>query len=122
MAADSLDPMESFETWLLRRVAQAVEAGEVSAILLAELKADFDASRGKPPEESHADAAQDIAVQLTMPVEEVEAGLAALEAQPRVIREVLMRRIAEAWLEGALGSVGAYADYTPDKVHHAEAE
>jgi len=34
-----------------------------------------------------------------MPIEKVEAGLAALEAQPRVIREVFLRRIAEAWLE-----------------------
>jgi hypothetical protein len=29
--------MEDFESWLLRRVAQAVEAGEVSADLLADL-------------------------------------------------------------------------------------
>ena len=35
-----------------------------------------------------------------MPTEKVEAGLAVLEAQPRVIRELLMRRIAESWLEG----------------------
>ena len=35
-----------------------------------------------------------------MPVEEVEAGLAALEARPRVIREVFLRRIGETWLEG----------------------
>lgn len=42
----------------------------------------------------------DIAAELEMPVEKVEAGLAALEAQPRVVREAPMRRIAEAWLEG----------------------
>ena len=53
-----------------------------------------------PLEQSHADAVRNIAVQLAMPVEEVETGPAALEAQPRVIREALMRRIAEAWLEG----------------------
>ena len=35
-----------------------------------------------------------------MPIEKVETGLAAIEAQPRVIRELGMRRIAEAWLEG----------------------
>ena len=39
-------------------------------------------------------------MELKMPVEKVEAGLAALNAQPRVVREVLLRRIAEAWLEG----------------------
>ena len=43
---------------------------------------------------------RDIALELQMPVEKVEAGLAALEAQPTVTRELLMRRIAERWLEG----------------------
>jgi len=77
--------MESFEAWLVRRVAQAVEAGEVPADLLAELRAEFEASRGKPPEQSETDAVRGIAVQLQMPVENVEVGLAALEAQPRVV-------------------------------------
>jgi hypothetical protein len=92
--------VESFESWLRRRVAQIVEAGEVSVDLLTELQAEFEASREKPPKESHADAAQDIASELGMTVERVEAGLAALEVQPRVVREVLLRRIAQAWLEG----------------------
>jgi len=95
---------EPFESWLLRRVAQAVEAGEVSADLLTELRAEFEASREKPAEQSQADAALDIAVELGMPTEKVEAGLAALEAQPRVIREVFLRRIAEKWLEGQRGA------------------
>lgn len=38
-----------------------------------------------------------------MPIEKVEPGLAALEAQPRVTRMVLLRRIAEAWLEARWG-------------------
>ncbi len=98
--------MDTFETWLLRHVAHAVEAGEVPANLLAELSAEFEASREKPPEQSHSDAAQDIAAEVQMPIEKVEAGLAALEAQPRVIRELLMRRIAEAWLEGQRKAYG----------------
>ncbi len=96
--------MDNFETWLLRRVAQAAEAGDVSADLLAELQVEIEAAQAKPPEQSHADAAQDIAVELQMPMEKVEAGLAALEAQPRVIRELFMRRIAEVWLEGQRGA------------------
>jgi hypothetical protein len=32
------EPLEAFEPWLLQRVVQAVEAGEVSADLLAELR------------------------------------------------------------------------------------
>ncbi len=54
----------------------------------------------KPPEQSHVDGVQDISLELGMPVEKVEPGLAVLEAQSRVVREVLMRRIAEMWLEG----------------------
>ncbi len=93
------ESIEAFEAWLLRRLAQAVEAGEVTADLLSELQAEFESSRDKPPDQSHSDALQDIAVELGMPVEKVEAGLAALEAQPRMIREAIMRRIAQKWLE-----------------------
>jgi hypothetical protein len=92
--------METFETWLLRRVAEAVEAGDVPQDLLAELQTEFAAARERPQAQSHADAVLDIALELAMPVEKVEAGLAALEAQPRAIRELSVRRIAEAWLEG----------------------
>ena len=92
--------MEPFESWLLGPVAQAVESGEVSSDLLAELRAEFEASREKPTAQSQADAVHDIAMELQMPIEKVEAGLTALEAQPRVIREVVLRQIAERWLEG----------------------
>lgn len=93
MVSPSPNPVEPFDTWLLRHVAQPVEAGEVPAGLLAELQAEIESSRDKPPEQSHAKAMLDIAVELGMPVEKVEAGLAALEAKPRVIRELLMQRI-----------------------------
>ncbi len=93
------DHLHGFGTWLLRRVAQAVEAGDVPANLLAELKAELEASRARPRAQSHADAVRDIAVELQMPIEKVEAGLAALEGRPLVTRELLMRRLAEAWLE-----------------------
>jgi len=99
MASPSPEPVESFEPWLRRRVAQAVEADEVPADLLAELRAEFEASREKPLEQSQAEAVQDIAVELQMPIEKVEAGLASLEAQPLVIREELIRRIGSACLE-----------------------
>jgi hypothetical protein len=48
--------MEGFESWLLRRVAQAVEAAEVSADLLTEFRAEFDATRARPHEEGRAAA------------------------------------------------------------------
>lgn len=39
-------------------------------------------------------------MELTMPVEQVKAGLTTLEAQPRLIRQGLMRWIGEARLAG----------------------
>jgi uncharacterized protein YidB (DUF937 family) len=45
---------ESFETWLLRQVAQAVEAGEVPAALLTELQDEFGAARGQSRDEAYA--------------------------------------------------------------------
>ncbi len=92
--------MEAFESWLLHRVAQAVEAGEVPADLLAELQAEIEAARDRPQEESHAEAMRDLAAQLGIPLAEAERALATLEAQTTVTREYIMRRIVEAWLEG----------------------
>ncbi len=100
MAGDTPESLEDFESWLLRRVAQAVEAGEVSADLLTELRAEFDSARGRPEAEGHAAAVQHIAGLAAVPEEEAAKTLAAMEAQPAVTREVLLRRIAEAWLEG----------------------
>jgi hypothetical protein len=100
MGEDPTAPTEAFETWLLCRVAQTVEAGEVPADLLTELQAAFEDARDRPQAQSQADAVQDIAIELQMPIQTVEAALAALEAQPRVIRKVVVRRIAKAWLEG----------------------
>ncbi len=39
-------------------------------------------------------------MELQLPVEKVGVGLAVLETQPRVVRELLLRRIAEAGLAG----------------------
>jgi hypothetical protein len=99
MTADPTDPMESFLTWLHHRVAQAVEAGKVSADLLAELQGECEATRTLPQEEGHARAVHDIAERLGIQVDQVEQGLNALEGQPTVTRELLVRRIAAAWLE-----------------------
>jgi hypothetical protein len=92
--------MEKFETWLLRRVAQAVEDCEGSADLLTELQAEFAAARERPRQEGHAAAIQHIADIAGVPEAEARRTLAAIEAQPTVTRELLMRRFAEPWLEG----------------------
>ena len=92
--------MEAFETWLLHRVGQAVEAGEVSGDLLAALGTEKEKARELPQEDGHPVAVQDIARRLELLVDQAEKTLAALEAQPIVTRELLLRRIVEAWLEG----------------------
>ncbi len=100
MEAPIPDPSESFESWLLHRVAKAVEAGDVPADLLTELQGEFEAAKGMPQGEGHVRSVRDIAERLGIPVDQVERGLGALEAQPGVTRELLMREIAERWLEG----------------------
>ena len=100
MGAPIPEPVESVAAWLLHRVARAVEAGEVTANLLTELQGEFEATKDLSQEEGHARAVRDLAEQLGIPLEEVERGLSALEAQAGVTRELFMRRIAEAWLEG----------------------
>ncbi len=90
---------ESFETWLLRQVAQGVEAGEVPASLLTELRAEFEAARGQPQDEAYAAAVRQIADLAGVDQQEAAETLAALESQPTVTRELILRRIGEAWLE-----------------------
>ncbi|MFI5341638.1 MAG: hypothetical protein ACHQ7N_17585 [Candidatus Methylomirabilales bacterium] len=100
MVSPSPEPVEPFESWLLRRVAQAVEAGEVPATLLADLQAEIEAARERPQEEGYAEAVRDIAQRLDVPLEQAASMLTGLESQPTLTREVFLRRIVEAWLEG----------------------
>ncbi len=92
--------METFEPWLLHRVAHAVEAGEVSGDLLIDLRTEMERGRKLSQKEGHARAVQELAARLAVPVARLEQMLAAFEAQPTVARERLLRRIAEAWLAG----------------------
>ncbi len=100
MSSDRPERTEAFEVWLLRRVAQAVEADEVPATLLTELQAEIEAARERPQQQGHVTAVRQIADLAGVSEEQAADTLAAIEAQPSVTREMLMRRIAEAWLEG----------------------
>ncbi len=91
--SDEQHPMKAVEAWLLHHVAHAVEAGEVSADLLAELRAEMESAKELPQAEGHALAVQDIAERLGLPVDHAEKMLAALEAQPAVTRELLLPEI-----------------------------
>jgi len=102
------DPTGAFESWLLHRVEQAVEAREVSADLLTDLQAKMEAARDLPQEEGHALAVQGLAERLGLPVNQAETMLAALKAQPTVIRESVLRRIVEARLAGQRKAHGTH--------------
>jgi hypothetical protein len=91
--------MDAIKNWLLRRLAQAVEAGDVPADLLTELHAEFEAARERTQEEGHAAAVQDIAIAMEIPLEHTGGGLRALEALPTVARELLMRRFGSCQQE-----------------------
>ena len=90
---------ETFETWLLHRVAQAVEAREVSTALLTELQGAIAEARRRSPDEQHAEAIQELAEWVKIPVNRLTEILATLEAQLSVTRELLLRRVLEAWLK-----------------------
>ncbi len=92
------EPMDGFESWLLRRVAQAVEAGKVSADLLTELQGEFEAAREQSPGEGEAAAVRQIAEIVGISEERAAKALSAIEAGTPVTRQRLLRAIAEAWL------------------------
>jgi len=92
------DQTDAFETWLLQRVAHAVEAGEVSADLLTDLQAEMAEAHGRPSEEWHTLAVQELAERFDLSVDRLTELLAALEAQLSVTREAFLRRFVEAWL------------------------
>jgi hypothetical protein len=92
------DPTEPFETWLLHRVAEAVEGDEVSANLLTDLRAAIAEVRARPPESRDALAHMDLAERVNLPVDQLTELLATLQAQPTAVRERFLRRFVEAWL------------------------
>ena len=92
------DPAEPFETWLLRRVAEAVEAEEVSSDLLTEIHAAIVETQGRRPDERYALALMELAERVQLPADRLTELLANLDAQPTVTRELVLRRFVEAWL------------------------
>jgi len=85
----------------LHRVAHAVEAGEVSADLLTDLRAEICRGRERPPADRHAFAVQELAERFDVPVDRLTELLAALEAQPSVTRELFLPR---SWRRGSKNS------------------
>ncbi len=99
MTDQTPEPVERYDAWLLRRVGQAVEAGEVPAKLLTELQEEFQAAHGEPEKAVRAGAIRFVAELAGISPLTAAETLTALETQPEVMRTVMMRRLAEAWLE-----------------------
>ncbi len=94
--------------WLFRCVARAVVPREVPAELLTGLQGESEAAKDRPQEASHAEAIRQIAELAAVSQAQAAEVLASIEAQaqPPVTRELLMRRIAETWLEGQRRAYG----------------
>ncbi len=92
------DPADLFETWLLHRVAEAVEGAEVSADILTELHSAIAEARARPPESRESLALMDLAERINIPVDELTDLLATLQAQPIAVRERFLRGCIEACL------------------------
>ena len=95
---DTPNVAKPFETWLLHRVAEAIEAGEGSANLLTDLHAAIAEARARPAEAQGALAIMELAERINLSVDQLTELLAALQAQPTVARERFLRRFVEAWL------------------------
>jgi hypothetical protein len=79
------DRADSFTPWLLRRVARAAKAGDLSADLLTDLQVEIAEPHERIREERYAFAAQELAERLDLSVGRLTELLAAVESHPRVI-------------------------------------
>ncbi len=68
--------------------------------LLTELQAEFEAARERPREDGEAAAVRQIAEIVGISEERAARVLASIEAEIATARQLVLRRIAEAWLEG----------------------
>lgn len=93
-----IDPRIPFETWLLHRVAAAVEGNEVSATLLTNLHAATAEVHARPPAARDTFALTELAERVDLSADELTDLLATLEAQPIEARERFLRGFVEAWL------------------------
>jgi hypothetical protein len=91
-------PADPFATWLLHRVAEAIEGNEVSATLLTDFHAAIAEVRARPPEARDALAVMDFAERVSLPVDRLTELLTTLRAEPTAVRERFLCRFVEVWL------------------------
>ncbi len=89
---------ESFERWLLHRVAQAVEQEHLSADVLMELRTEMAMGRVRAHEPGPAAALRRIADLLEADHAWDQDAPMGLAFDPEAERERLLREVAESWL------------------------
>jgi hypothetical protein len=89
---------ESFERWLLHRVARAVEQEDLSADVLMELQREMVMGRVHGPDPGPAAALRRIADLLEADHALDQDAPMDLAFDPEVDRERLLREVAESWL------------------------
>ncbi len=89
---------ESFERWLLHRVAQAVEQEDLSADVLMELQTEMAMGRVRAHDPGPAAALRRIADLLEADHALDQDAPMNLAFDPEVDRERLLREVAESWL------------------------
>ncbi len=87
------------EHWLLRRIAQAVEAEELPAQLLTDLDTAIAAMRAEPVKVRREQTIQFLADVTDLPVTTVDQGLQAFERGGLERQERLLQAILDEWLE-----------------------
>ncbi len=72
----------------------------MSADLRADLQAEIETARERPQEEGHTAAIRQIADIVGISEERAAGVVAAIEAETMLVRQRLLRRFAEGWIEG----------------------
>ena len=93
------DPLGAFGPWLVRRVAAAVQAGELPGHHLERLRRDLADAEPTAQDKGDLLSVQEIADLAGVSVAQAGETFAALQQLLGVAREQMRRRIAEAWLE-----------------------
>jgi hypothetical protein len=100
MNADSQVPPDKFATWLLHRIAQAVEAGEVSEALLREVQEELLSQDALFSFDSYEMAVRQLQELGGVSREEADAALEMMREYPEGMGERFIRWLADGWLEG----------------------
>ncbi len=98
MRVASREHSEAFEGWLLRRLHEAVESGEMPAELVEKFRADATGQEADLSSVRHPIAIRLIADLARVPREQASVLLASLESKNPTNTEGVLQRIAEAWL------------------------